>query len=76
LLKKFGDLESDIMRRRLSAPPIERPVFITGLARSGTTLLLNLPAKVPGVAPHRYRDFPFLWTRLVWNWLQAWAATA
>jgi hypothetical protein len=64
------------LRRRLSALPIDRPVFITGLARSGTTLLLSLLAKVPGVATHRYRDFPFLWTPMVWNWLQAWAATA
>lgn len=32
LRKEFGDLESDVMRRRLSALPIDRPVFITGLA--------------------------------------------
>jgi hypothetical protein len=76
LLKEFGVLESDILRRRLSPLPIDRPVFITGLARSGTTLLLNLLAKVAGVATHRFRDFPVLWTPLAWNWFHGRAATA
>ncbi len=70
LLRQFGDLESYLARRRLAELPIDRPVFISGLARSGTTLLLNLLAQVPGVATHRYRDFPFLWAPLAWNWLQ------
>ena len=75
LLRRFGELEADLVSARLSAVPIERPIFITGLARSGTTLLLNLLAQIPGVATHRYRDFPFLWTPIAWNWLQRRIAT-
>jgi hypothetical protein len=71
LLRRCGELESDLVRARLAAVRIEQPIFITGLARSGTTLLLNLLAQIPGIATHRYRDFPFLWTPIAWNWLQS-----
>ena len=47
--------------------PIDTPVFISGLARSGTTILLEELSKVPGVGTHRYRDFPFLMTPWFWN---------
>lgn len=67
LLQGFGQLESRCLRRRLESIPIDKPVFITGLARSGTTMLLELMAKLPGVATHRYRDFPFLMLPYVWN---------
>jgi Sulfotransferase family len=69
-MKLLGDIETDILGYRLAAIPIDRPVFITGLARSGTTLLLNLLAELPGVATHRYSDFPFLFAPVAWNRLQ------
>jgi hypothetical protein len=71
LLRRFGDLESDLVRARLSAVPIDRPIFITRSTRSGTTLLLNLLAQIPGVATQRSCDFPFLWTPIAWNWLHS-----
>jgi len=40
---------------------------VTGLARSGTTILLELIANLPEVATHRYRDFPPIWTPYIWN---------
>jgi hypothetical protein len=76
LLRQCGDLESSLVRRQLTMRPIDQPVFICGLARSGTTLLLNLLARVPGVATHRYGDFPFLWIPLAWHWLQGRTARA
>jgi len=69
-MKLLGDLESDMLRDRLAAIAIDRPVFIAGVARSGTTLLLNLLARLPQVATHRYSDFPFLFTPVAWNRLQ------
>ena len=69
-MKLLGDVESDCLGERLDAIRIDRPVFITGLARSGTTLLLNLLAGLPHVATHRYRDFPFLFVPVAWNRLQ------
>ncbi len=69
-MKMLGDVETDLLGERLSSIEIDRPVFITGLARSGTTLLLNLLAQLPGVATHRYCDFPFLFVPIAWNRLQ------
>jgi hypothetical protein len=60
LFQSAGDLESSILRRRLDAIPIESPVFLCGLARSGTTILLEELSKIAPVGTHRYRDFPFL----------------
>jgi hypothetical protein len=72
LLQTVGDLESEILRRRLNAIPIESPIFICGLARSGTTILLEELSKVRQIGTHRYRDFPFLMTPWIWNQLLNW----
>lgn len=69
-MKLLGDVESDWLGNRLETIEIDRPVFITGLARSGTTLLLSLLAQLPRVATHRYCDFPFLFVPVAWNRLQ------
>jgi Sulfotransferase family len=69
-MKLLGDLETDLLGDRLEAIPIDRPVFITGLARSGTTLLLTLFAQLPQVGTHRYSDFPFLFMPIAWDRLQ------
>lgn len=74
LQKWLGNIESFWMRERLDAVTIDRPVFITGLARSGTTILLEILSSVPGVATHRYRDFPFLMTPCLWNRYLNWFA--
>lgn len=67
LMQTLGDLETRRYRRELEPLRIVKPIFLTGLARSGTTILLEQLAKVPGVATHRYRDFPFLMTPIDWN---------
>jgi Sulfotransferase family len=73
LFRSLGDVESSILRRRLNAIPIESPVFLCGLARSGTTILLQELSRVPGVGTHRYRDFPFLMIPSLWNRFLDWA---
>ncbi|HEX6013467.1 MAG TPA: sulfotransferase [Geminicoccaceae bacterium] len=65
--QKLGELESSAHRAELDAITIDRPVYVAGLARSGSTILLELLAGRPGVATHRYRDFPPLYTPLFWN---------
>ena len=62
----LGEIEDDSIKQK----EIDKPVFVTGLARSGTTMMLTLLAQADGVATHRYRDFPFLFTPLAWNWFQ------
>lgn len=70
LLRFLGALEEDFCHAQLEALRIEKPVFVAGLARSGTTMMLELLSQADGVATHRYRDFPFLFAPLAWSWLQ------
>ena len=65
--QKLGDLESSAHRAELDAIEIDRPCYVAGLARSGSTILLELLAGQPGMATHRYRDFPPVYTPLFWN---------
>jgi hypothetical protein len=63
--KWFGRIESQCLRDAL--PAIDTPIYINGLARSGSTLLLEILAAHPDVATHRYRDFPFIMTPYIWD---------
>lgn len=65
--QRLGDLESRVYAHELEGVRIERPVYVAGLARAGTTVLLELLAGRPGVATHRYRDFPPVYTPIFWN---------
>ena len=63
----LGNLESRIYAGELEEVPLRQPVYVTGLARAGTTILLEILAGRPGVATHRYRDFPPIYTPILWN---------
>lgn len=69
VLKRLGDWESAIYlpQDKRDARQIDRPIYICGLARSGSTILLELLASHPDVFSHRYRDFPFLLTPVWWQ---------
>ena len=47
--------------------PLKNPIFITGFARSGTTILLEMIASHNDIATHTYRDFPMLFAPYYWN---------
>lgn len=47
------------------------PIFITSLARGGTTAVLNAFCALPSVATHTYRDMPFITAPYLWNRLSA-----
>ena len=68
LWRRFGNLESRLLAERLQGITVTRPIYISGLARSGTTILLELLARHPHLATHRYRDFPPVHTPWLWNW--------
>ncbi len=67
LWRRLGALESDLLAERIEQTAIERPVYVCGLARSGSTILLEMLASIEGVATHRYRDFPPIFTPYFWN---------
>ncbi|MEI6787155.1 MAG: sulfotransferase [bacterium] len=64
---RLGHRESRWFADDLQACPVQKPVFIAGLARSGTTILLEFMATLDGVATHRYRDFPLVHMPIWWN---------
>ena len=66
----LGDLETRLLAPRLQFVKLDRPVFITGLARAGTTILLRKLSELPDFASHRYADFPFLFTPYAWSRLR------
>lgn len=66
-LRALGQLESAYLREQLDQTEIRRPVFVTGLARAGTTILLEQLTRTNHFATHRYRDFPFLSVPFLWN---------
>jgi hypothetical protein len=65
--KWLGNMETKVLAEDLSAFRVDRPIFISGLARSGTTILLEAIAKQPEIATHKYRDFPWLFTPYFWG---------
>jgi hypothetical protein len=67
VMRAAAGWESRLLRDRLDRQPITAPVWITGLARSGSTMLLELLATHPQLASHRYRDFPPVLTPYLWN---------
>jgi hypothetical protein len=60
LLFEAGRAESLLMKNRLAGVRVESPVYITGLARAGSTLLLEALTACPHTASHRYHDFPWM----------------
>lgn len=67
LLRWVGDCETSAIKSRLNEHEVVRPVYVCGLARSGSTILLELLSRVEGVATHRYCDFPFQSVPWLWN---------
>jgi len=63
----LGNLETRLLRDRMPDLVIDRPIYIAGLARSGSTVLLELLARHPDVVTHRYRDFPMIHVPWAWN---------
>lgn len=67
---KLGNFDTRMAADAIEDISIEAPIYIAGLARSGTTILLELLAEHPAVATHRYRDFPPVFTPWLWDrWL-------
>lgn len=66
-LVALGNLETRLLADEIAPICVERPIFIAGLARAGTTILLESLERHPDTASHRYRDFPMLLAPVAWN---------
>lgn len=63
----LSDLESKFHEKDLSNINVDKPVFITGLPRAGTTILLEILVGTGEFASHSYRHMPFLLTPIFWK---------
>ncbi|WP_290577372.1 sulfotransferase [Ketobacter sp.] len=68
----LSDLEDKLFAGALQPITPERPVFVTGLPRAGTTLLLEMLEASGEFGVHTYRDMPLLLTPLLWSRLSRW----
>jgi len=67
--RALARLESAVAGDLISDHPIEAPVFIAGVPRSGTTILVEILSSHPALTAHRYGDFPNVYTPYWRNWL-------
>lgn len=67
LARALGNLETELLQETVEATTVEQPLWVAGLARSGSTLLLEILAGLPGVVSHTYKDFPPVFTPYAWN---------
>jgi hypothetical protein len=65
--RAMARLDDRLFARRIAAVPDLPPIFVTSLARGGTTALLNAFHEMPGIATHLYRDMPFVTAPLLWS---------
>ena len=71
LQRTLGEIENDLFKKRLANVRVERPVFVAGLPRAGTTLVLELLYGTGEFASFTYRQMPFVLNPLLWNRISA-----
>jgi hypothetical protein len=64
---RLGRYESRVLGEELKGVSLRWPIYICGLARSGSTLLHEVVADHPAVATHRSKDYPLLFTPYWWR---------
>jgi len=67
LLFSMAGLETRFLKERLREVEIKQPVYVCGLARAGTTILLELISRQGEVATYRYMDYPLVMLPFWWN---------
>jgi hypothetical protein len=65
----LGNVESKVLARKIAEVQIDRPIYICGWPRAGTTISLQMLSQHPDVATHKYADFLMPYVPYFWNWL-------
>ncbi len=66
-LLALSRFESKLLQKKTADIKIVKPVYVTGLARSGTTITLEFLSAHKEFASHSYSDYPFVLTPYFWN---------
>ncbi len=67
--KTSFDIEQTIYKKEISQFPLKEIVFVTGLARAGTTALFNAIYATDSFASLTYGNMPFLLMPIIWKQL-------
>jgi hypothetical protein len=67
LQRTLAQVETDLYARQLKTITPDRPVFVTGLPRAGTTLVLDILFETGAFATFTYRTMPFPLSPLLWQ---------
>lgn len=67
LVKLADKFETLLLRPKLSEVRIDRPIYITGLARAGTTITLEMLSNHPDVGNHKYIHIPMTYLPFLWQ---------
>lgn len=67
LQRTLAQVETDLYSRQLKTVAPDRPVFVTGLPRAGTTLALDILHQTGAFATFTYRAMPFPLSPLLWQ---------
>lgn len=60
--RALGNLETRAVAEEIDGLSVDRPIYVTSLARAGTTIVTEMLATHPDLTCHRYSDFPNVWT--------------
>jgi hypothetical protein len=63
----LGRLESSLLEEQLNSVQVRMPIYVCGLARSGSTVLHEIVVAAPGVATLRVKDYPMVYTPYWWR---------
>jgi hypothetical protein len=66
---RMARLEARVVREEIDQLSIDRPIYVTSLPRSGTTILTEMLEQHPDLTSHHYSDFPNVWTPYWRNYL-------
>jgi len=61
IIKVIDRIETLILSRKILKLRADTPIYITGLARAGTSINLEMLSKHPDVATHRYIQIPLIY---------------
>lgn len=67
IMIRLGNWETNKVQNKLVEVSIKSPIYITGLARSGTTILLEKLTSHPDLISYRYKDFPLVHIPVWWQ---------
>lgn len=65
--RELGSLETDFYKNKFSSIKLKNEVFVTGLPRSGTTLILQILFNTGEFDTFTYRQMPLIMAPIIWS---------